>query len=221
MFKFPEEYVRNLEKYPFPDWSSASFNEESDSALWGHYAQAHQGVCMKFRRDVFFLDEIKEEKSVFYKVYYPEGFPEIDFFRHTIDKNGKLIDLNRLINNWPDEYKADFIKICTTKLKPWENEKEWRLLYIQHNKEDRKKRYCFESLHGIIFGINTNSDDRQKIINLIRKKCDIEKREKNTNMITDKNGDEVKYQEVVVCKNKPKPKDQSNNQTILHKKKEH
>ena len=57
-------------------------------------------------------------------------------------------------------------------MKDWGYEKEHRLVLNSGMDEaHRKLKYEFNSLHGIIFGINTKEEDKLKIIDIIESKC--------------------------------------------------
>jgi len=46
--EFPDHYVKLVEKMIHPDWYMACFTESYASpSMWGHYANAHKGVCLK------------------------------------------------------------------------------------------------------------------------------------------------------------------------------
>jgi hypothetical protein len=43
-------YLQQLRKLMHPDWYTACFMEDiSNASVWGHYADGHRGVCLKFR----------------------------------------------------------------------------------------------------------------------------------------------------------------------------
>jgi hypothetical protein len=86
------------------DWYLACFAEDySQSSMWGHYANNHKGVCLKFRTSAntgtpsLALNTIigrRGDKSTpagtpifnytnhpFHKIAYKKTFPAIDFFR--------------------------------------------------------------------------------------------------------------------------------------------
>ena len=48
--QFPNEYTIQVQTLIYPKWYAASFSAGFENAsLWGHYAQNHTGVCLKFR----------------------------------------------------------------------------------------------------------------------------------------------------------------------------
>jgi hypothetical protein len=69
----------------------------------------------------------------------------------------------------------------TVKLKAWEKEKESRLIQMSmlndlSDSNLRKLRYDFNSLEGIIFGINTTMDNKLDIMKRIENLCAVYKR---------------------------------------------
>ncbi len=137
-----------------------------------------------------------EHPISFHKVDYAEAFPEIDFFRSlgrtpigTLestwfrDDNG-----NRSVcaiddsDDFRSEYWKSFYKHVCTKTSEWEYEDEYRLvlasalgLYDDPN-ENRALPYSFDSLAGVIWGINTEDKDKTAIMKIIKDKCDKHKR---------------------------------------------
>ena len=103
--QFPDRYLKLLERMVYRDWYMACFSDScSNSSMWGHYANNHKGVCLKFaapsaagREPVLPLNTITglrgskaSSKSEFiytyanhplHKVRYQGTYPPIDFFR--------------------------------------------------------------------------------------------------------------------------------------------
>lgn len=47
---FNRSYLRQIRKLVHPDWYTACFTDSfHNSSVWGHYADGHRGVCLKFR----------------------------------------------------------------------------------------------------------------------------------------------------------------------------
>ena len=101
---FPALYVRLVEKMVHADWYMACFsNHYANSSMWGHYANNHKGVCLKFKTGVtaetpsLALNGIigmrastteqggipiyGERNHEFHRIAYKKAYPEIDFFR--------------------------------------------------------------------------------------------------------------------------------------------
>lgn len=132
-------------------------------------------------------------KLKFHEIKYEEKQGFFDFFRllgnisHPTmekmwyhNKNGARSicaeDISASIEKWRDSYWDSFYQAIKIKTKDWSYEKEYRLIWhsslidlseISH----RVMNYDFKSLHGIIFGINTSDEDKIKIVNIIKEKC--------------------------------------------------
>ena len=141
----------------------------------------------------------------FYEVIYANKPGEVDFFRSIgrttveqlmelwyTDAEGNVsecaahIPRDGEIDNddtvaWRKSYWDSFYRDITTKTKDWEYEQEYRLILADSlrqfdEQESRTLKYGFNSLKGIIFGINTSDGDRLRIINIIQGKCEKKKR---------------------------------------------
>ena len=133
----------------------------------------------------------------FYEVNYAHKPGEIDFFRTICrmtvsalkklwytDQDGNLSECAAHIGSdcgeatWRDTYWNNLFRDVTFKTKDWAYEQEYRLIIENtsgqfNEKDDRKLTYEFDSLKGIIFGMRTSTEDKMKIIEIIKeKKCD-------------------------------------------------
>lgn len=135
----------------------------------------------------------------FNEINYEDGFGEIDFFKSigSLPTNQLLsmwyMDENNSISNvadsyigneeeWRTQYWNNFQRDILIKTKDWTYEKEYRLILnglLDHEieKEHRLLTYNFQSLKGIIFGIKTSTEDKLKIIDIIKNKCKDNSRE--------------------------------------------
>lgn len=68
-----------------------------------------------------------------------------------------------------------FYDSTTIKLKDWDYEKEYRLILngmnCNYGVEQRKLKYEFNDLEGIVFGINTSEQHKLEIIKIVEAKC--------------------------------------------------
>lgn len=142
----------------------------------------------------------------FRQMKYSTQFPKHDFFRGIgrlpaeqlfsqwyMDSEGNIstcakdllggsLNLNGdPINAWRKSYWGTYEDAYLNKLPDWENEKEHRLLLNSflgsYSKPgDRKLKYKFEDLEAIIFGMKTPIEDKLRIINIIKHKCELENR---------------------------------------------
>ena len=52
VFDFPRNYLDRLDSLLYPRWYIACFTDDiRNSSMWGHYADAHRGVCLIFATD--------------------------------------------------------------------------------------------------------------------------------------------------------------------------
>ena len=129
----------------------------------------------------------------FHKVEYSKKHVAIDFFRSIgslprptmnkywyTNKNGDVSQCAKSLTNdeelWRNSHWENFQKMSTSKLEDWRFENEYRLLLtgsiLDFSKPaQRKAKYSFNSLDGIIFGINTLLEIKQKIVQIIEAKC--------------------------------------------------
>jgi Protein of unknown function (DUF2971) len=101
---FPDHYVKLVDKMVHADWYMACFAENcTNASMWGHYANSHKGVCLKFSTGInagtaaLALNTITGRagsKTIpagtpihnyvnhpFHRIAYRKTFPKIDFFR--------------------------------------------------------------------------------------------------------------------------------------------
>jgi hypothetical protein len=141
---------------------------------------------------------IERRIRTFEKMEYDIPFPEVDFFASL----GRLTD-SQSFKHWYSDGKgnvspcrnklmfgssegieklwAPYHKSSTIKLREWKDESEWRivkngLVSDTLGKEDRLLKYDFSSLHGIVFGIKTPLEAKAHVVEIIRRKCNEEKR---------------------------------------------
>ena len=138
-------------------------------------------------------------KHTFHEVSYEKSFVDIDYFRSLghlpipVLMTTWFRDENNAISNcaeqmftdeksWRASYWENFYHSATVKLSAWNREKESRLIQTSmmrslEDSELRKLRYEFNSLEGIIFGINTTMENKIKIIKKIEDLCTKHKRQ--------------------------------------------
>ena len=131
----------------------------------------------------------------FDEINYQDKAGEIDFFRSIgwlprptlmdswySDQNGNLSECAAHMGpdgdeeEWRESYWDNFSHDIIIKTKDWEYEQESRLILysLLSNLDDKRQRtltYDFNSLKGIIFGINTSGSDKLEIIEIIERKC--------------------------------------------------
>ena len=191
---FPKIYVEHLKKLIYPDAYIVCFSKTpKDSAMWGNYAQNHQGICFIYEtqeingKDYLPVDSKKKEVR---RVTYDDDVIERNFF-NTLgklnhaqiqawlsgkdNKVSKLIDTfsKNNIESWREKYWSDYIEKFHRKNSAWLHEEEYRillydLLYRYEDKKNRCLKYDPLALKGIIFGINTSINDKLRFIQKIK-----------------------------------------------------
>ena len=96
----------------------------------------------------------------------------VDLLKMQFKKNRK---------QWHKRYWKQHSKCLTVKLPGWKKEKEARIVLADFmgsygEKSQRKLKYDFNDLEGIIFGYKMSIDDKIEIMKIIEKKCEEHKR---------------------------------------------
>lgn len=118
-------------------------------------------------RDFWYLDSFlipEGNKSIYYHENVYDIYDEKSMQEY--DKNNKFLD------NYFEKVTVQIL----FKLDDWKDEKEYRLVTFDFvdqipNIKGKIYQYKFDSLNGIIFGLNTPFEDRLSIINIIKNKC--------------------------------------------------
>ena len=81
------------------------------------------------------------------------------------------------IETWQNNYWSNLDRDVCSKTKDWEYEQEYRLVLhgLLDTSLDKRRRtltYDFNSLKGIIFGMRTSDEDKLRVIEVIRRKCE-------------------------------------------------
>jgi hypothetical protein len=86
-----------------------------------------------------------------------------------------VVDILAESDSWRKRYWEQQMATITTKLADWAHEKEFRLtltgLSDFSDQSTRKLQYHFSELQGIIFGMNTSTSDKLRIMKIIEEKC--------------------------------------------------
>ncbi|MFS0688764.1 hypothetical protein AB1K89_05930 [Sporosarcina sp. 179-K 8C2 HS] len=131
------------------------------------------------------------------KISYSTDFEELDFFRNIgripinpllnqwyMNEAGELSecaghikeDMEEEMEEWRKNHWESFEKAFLKKLPEWSSEREYRIILSSvldsfTNPQDRLLEYEFEDLEAIIFGLRTPIDEKNKIIELVSRKC--------------------------------------------------
>lgn len=184
---FPKIYVDQLKEMMYPESYVVCFSgKNNNSAMWGNYADNHQGVCLIYETDSRnrIMMQGKKYSSLEMKpVSYCGEVIERNFFESFGRLNGKQIvtwltgtegrsssfEVLNDINEWRRRYWSIYETKTYRKLKDWEYENEYRLainniFYDFDKAESRNLKYNPKILKGIIFGINTSEYDKLRIM---------------------------------------------------------
>lgn len=121
--------------------------------------------------------DVDHKKINFFDMLGNLTIPEIYYLFSDKDKRSSfLLEREKDINEWRKKYNEILNNIYLVKTKDWKSEEEYGILLrdildIFLDVSNRRCRYNFKSLKGIIFGIKTSESDKIKIIDIISKKC--------------------------------------------------
>lgn len=191
---FPKLYVEQLYDVIYPNGYVICFSTKAtDSAMWGNYAQNHEGICFIYEAKT--IDEsnfisIASNNMEVKPIKYGSDVIERNFFTSlgrlnpqqikswlsSADKTtSNLFDTfsKENIESWLMQYRFDFVEKFHRKNIAWKHEQEYRILLHDNScqyaqRETRFLKYDLTSLSGIIFGINTSIDDKFKLIQAIK-----------------------------------------------------
>jgi hypothetical protein len=127
----------------------------------------------------------------FQQVEYSSQFVEVNFFRSlgrlTVPMlrhwyrdaagtpSNSVADILSESDSWRKRYWEKQMTSITTKLVDWAHEKEFRLTLTggsdYSDPPARKLQYHFSDLQGIIFGLNTSTSHKLRIMKIIEEKC--------------------------------------------------
>ncbi len=196
---FSNHYVDRIEELVYPAWCMASFVDDPHKvAMWAYYANNHKGVCLKFKTiehqghaclRVKRANEETPQPHKLWEVKYNNQFHEVDFFRsmgqlpmgvldkfwYSDNKGNSSCCRDGIYSQKPDAHPKHwdlYYNSASRKLNGWMHENEYRIIFPKPlEKEDQKHEYDFHDLDGLIFGINTDDNDKIKIVDIIEKKC--------------------------------------------------
>jgi Protein of unknown function (DUF2971) len=120
----------------------------TDLLMWSHYGHSHRGCVLEFDAHHKFFSRARSDVDEFYRlrqVHYSVDRPRIDLLR------------------------TNAVEIFLTKSDAWSYEKEWRMLVPLSSCADPSGLEAFppEILRSVIFGANSPSDYRGKMLDLL------------------------------------------------------
>ena len=133
------EMIKEIQANVRNNWSFCCFSKTNTNILmWSHYADKHQGCCIEF--SFFRVSDL----GVILPVSYNALFPSESFVK-TMQDEAALANL-----------------AITTKWVEWSYENEYRLV---RPKPPGVVNISCKTIRRVIFGLNTQEDDKTKIRN--------------------------------------------------------
>lgn len=199
---FPQLFLKRIEYLMYPEFYVTCFSETpTNSSMWGHYANNHQGICLIFDFNPsinLYTPKGYDSNGTIMgytsytpnKISYDDKLISLNFFDNIgnitvplanrfwyIDEDTKEISTVQRINDknrkmyWDNVYNS-----LSRKTKDWAYEQEQRILLNNmfgdfQEEEKRNIKYDFNALEGIIFGIKTTDTDKREILDILHKKC--------------------------------------------------
>lgn len=155
-----------------PKFRIASFSKSCDiTSMWGMYAKAHNGVCMKFlvnENSLKFTNNAVSDVK-FHDVRYDKKLNTLDTAYNILAFIDKQIEIKG--ENDSQEFLGQCIDPYLRKLTDWSYEQEVRLLIRDLDDQYAKLRYDFSSLESIIWGAKVPYRERCEMVDIIKRKC--------------------------------------------------
>ena len=161
---------------------SSDVYKEYENRFIPENKKGYTGLVHSFKMSkVNYINEIKEFPRIeFFSSLAPNQGMNLD---HWFSNDGEISDIYE--NHWhygfEDQKKISYLNTMfsavLSKYKDFEYECEYRAVYltyfpgVRNLTKDRKLKYDFKKLSGIIFGIRTPEKDKYEIIRIIKEKC--------------------------------------------------
>ena len=131
----------------------------SELLMWAHYANKHTGICVEYD---FSALSCNATNVLLVPVNYTNERPLIPI--------EKLMEYKESVNPnaMAPEVIAEIVKTFLAKSKNWKYEKEWRLLALGTNCEQRKLH--IPCIKRIITGVNISKDNYNAILEIAKQK---------------------------------------------------
>ena len=189
---FPKIYVNQLRGMVYPESFTVCFSiKNDDSAMWGHYAENHKGVCFVYEfGDAFSVRDERQSYPVrpqpvcyegeliernFFETFGRLTIPQIRSWLTGTDGLSDCFSAFADEKTWRDNYWAAYEAKTYRKLKDWEYEQEHRVTLANirnafDTAESRNLKYDPEVLKGVIFGIRTSEYDKKQIMEKLQER---------------------------------------------------
>ena len=190
---YPKAYILQLKEMLYPRSYIVCFSGKNDnSAMWGNYANNHQGVCFIYETDqdnslklvdrkkgnlklevkpVIYHGELIERN--FYETIGRVTMQQVRSWLTGTDGISSSIEVFSNTDEWRRSYWKTYQMKTYRKNKAWEYENEYRIvitdsLHEFSTRDSQNLRYDTAALKGVIFGINTSDYDKKRIIEKIK-----------------------------------------------------
>jgi len=142
--EFAVQFLKSRHKQELKDIGIYCLSEVNNNVLmYSHYCDGHKGICIELK-----FTKANELYNYLYGVSYHAKFPEINHFER--------------------DYNKVFRERYTSKAINWAYEKEWRIILPKH--QSQSIVLPDNVISAVIFGCNTNEDDKTLIKNIVRGK---------------------------------------------------
>lgn len=156
IYKVPNEYLNltypNEKKFEPYGLQKVRYGEKREKI---NFFQYNYMTFYHSYNEFWNYDYLTKTKSKYYK-------------NNTVEDSETIDDNQNIYKEFFDLF-DNILKNFIIKTEDWKHEQEYRILHI--DPKERKLQYNFHDLYGIIFGIGTPFDAKQKIVNIILEKC--------------------------------------------------
>ena len=163
----------------------------SNFLMWSHYASGHTGLCLEFEVEIdpaisdlgrFPMVSHKPIDGKFIKwtidveaVQYKDALSRLDFYDYLrIFNNVGDVDLMTLSKSYWHPYAGGIKKLFLEKLRPWCDEKEWRIVLVRFCRElpdERLLKFNHEALTGVYFGAKASRTTKARVRKILDTKA--------------------------------------------------
>jgi hypothetical protein len=147
--------------------------------MWSHYADYHQGICLRFRS---YKRVFKVNENPISDFFINSGFVEPDNEYCLLDLYAPITNILAAPNiffkidykvnperlNDFDKNDEKMFKFLITKYTDWQYENEYRLMVSKDIPENNVLKYRKNDLEGVIFGLKTGYDDAKLVYETIK-----------------------------------------------------
>jgi len=166
------------------------FSGKDDNILmWSHYADSHQGICLRFRSEKDWDNELGEYYLEFDSrdnslplqsaIVYPfrNLYHKKKFLTVTYEKKDEICPI---VNYFDTDSDLKITKCLLNKFCDWHYEEEYRMIITRNDvingllsSDEFEKgllKYQKEDLEGIVFGMRITYEDAKLVYNIVKKK---------------------------------------------------